>query len=184
MFRWIVRRRLAAFEREFGYDATYVRDVLDASALAMWRFYPIGALSNYRQGILSEPWHAAKIAATLSEDCGPCTQLMVTMAERDGMSPATIRAVLAGDVTAMGPDASLGYKFAIAVIERDISEADRLRAEILTRWGKQALVSLTLTIAASRVYPIVKYGLGHGRACTRIRVAGADEPIAARVTHV
>lgn len=183
MFRWIIKRRVAAFERDFGYDATYVRDILDASALAMWRFYPIGALSNYRQDIPPEPWHAAKIMATLSEDCGPCTQLVVTMAERDGVNPGTIRAILAGDVTAMGPDAALGYKFANAVIERDISEADELRAQILTRWGKRALVSLTLTIAASRVYPIVKYGLGHGRACTRIRVAGADEPVAVRATH-
>jgi hypothetical protein len=29
----------------------------------------------------------------------------------------------------------------------------------------------------ARVFPTVKYDLGHGRACTRISLAGADAPL-------
>ena len=38
------------------------------------------------------------------------------------------------------------------------------------------MVSLAFAIVASRIYPTVKYAMGHGRACTRIVVGGA--PIA------
>jgi hypothetical protein len=59
-------------------------------------------------------------------------------------------------------------------LRRDIEDSDRLRAEIVSKWGRKAVVSLAISIAASRVYPAVKYGLGHGHSCTRIQVSGND----------
>jgi hypothetical protein len=59
---------------------------------------------------------------------------------------------------------------------RGLVAADELRDEIVQRWGKRALVSLAFAITASRLYPTLKYALGHGRACQRIVVAG--EPVA------
>jgi hypothetical protein len=41
------------------------------------------------------------------------------------------------------------------------------------RWGRRAVVSLAFAITAARVYPTVKYALGHGKACTRVVVGGA-----------
>jgi hypothetical protein len=41
--------------------------------------------------------NTAKIVAAVTEDCGPCTQLAVTMAERDGLSAETLRAIVAED---------------------------------------------------------------------------------------
>ena len=32
MVKWLIRRRLAAFERTYGYDASYMREVLAADA--------------------------------------------------------------------------------------------------------------------------------------------------------
>ena len=174
MLGWLVRRRIAAFERAFDYDMSYARDIYDASPRAFFRFSKILGISSYREDAPKEAWYAAKLAATLSEDCGPCTQLVVKMAERDGMSPLAIRAVLLGDEAAMPPDAALGFRFAQAVLHRDIATSDRLRREIETRWGRKALVSLALTIASARVYPSVKYALGHGQACTKVSWAGSE----------
>ena len=50
--------------------------------------------------------------------------------------------------------------------------ADEYREEIVKRWGRRALVSLTFAITASRIYPTVKYALGHGKVCTRVVVGG------------
>ena len=178
MIGWLVRRKLKAFERDFDYDMSYARDIYDASPRAFWKFSRILGLSEYREGAPPDAWFAAKLAATLSEDCGPCTQLVVTMAERQGVTPATLRAILSGNMDSMSPEAALGYRFTKAVLARDIPESDRLRAEIIPRWGRKALVSLALAIASSRVFPNVKYALGHGRACVHVRVAGADAPLA------
>jgi len=182
MLGWLVRRQMAKFERQFDYDLTYARDIYDASPRAFFRFSRIFGLAEHRADVPREAWFAAKIAATLAEDCGPCTQLVVTMAEREGVSAAALRAILGGDATTMPPDAALGFRFARSVLERDIAEGDRLRGEVVSRWGRKGLVSLALTIAASRVFPGVKYALGHGHACTRVRVGSAETHISRQTT--
>jgi hypothetical protein len=174
MLGWLIRRRLNAFARDFNYDVSYMQEMYNVSPRAFFRFSKILGISSHREGVPKEAWFAAKLVATLNEDCGPCTQLVVTMAEREGLSAAAIRSVLAGKEGEMPPDAALGYRFSRAVMRRDITESDRLRGEIVSRWGKKAVVSLALTIASSRVYPTVKYALGHGHACTRVNVAGGD----------
>jgi len=184
MLGWLVRRQTAKFEREFNYDLGYARDIYAASPRAFFRFSKISGLASHREVVPRDAWFAAKIAATLAEDCGPCTQLVVTMAEREGVSPATLRTILAGDATVMPADAALGFRFARSVLDRDIAEGERLRTEVVSRWGQKGLVSLALTIAASRVFPTVKYALGHGHSCGRIRVAGADTPVSRQHTMV
>ena len=42
----------------------------------------------------------------------------------------------------------------------------------MKRWGRRALVSLAFAITAARIYPTVKYALGHGKACMRVVVGG------------
>src|SRR3989442_13011245 len=95
-------------------------------ALAFFKFSKIFSLAAHRENVPPDAWFAASIAATLAEDCGPCTQLVVTMAERAGVSPATLRAILTGDEQGMAADAALGFRFAKSVLQRDIPEADRL----------------------------------------------------------
>ena len=114
---------------------------------------------------------AAGITAVRHEDCGPCTQLAVTMAERAGVSPAVLRAVLADNPDAMPPDVALVWKFTRATLAHDAG-ADEYRDAIVKRWGRRALVSLAFAITAARIYPTVKYALGHGKACVRVVVGG------------
>jgi hypothetical protein len=188
MLGWLVRRQIAKFERDFDYDFTYARDIYEASPRAFFRFARISGLAEHRENVPRDAWFAAKIAAALAEDCGPCTQLVVTMAEREGMSPPTLRAILAGEQgalpRALPPDAALGFRFARAVLARDVAEGDRLRDEVVSRWGRKGLITLALTIAASRTFPAVKYALGHGHACVQVRVAGADTQVSRQESAV
>ena len=172
MITWLLKRAIDRFEREWKYDGSYMRDVIDASPRAAWLFSRAAALGQFRRDVPLEPWYAAGITAVRHEDCGPCTQLGVTMAERAGVSPAVIRAVLADDPGAMPPDVALVWRFTRATLAHD-ADADVDREEILKRWGRRGLVSIAFAITASRIYPTVKYALGHGKACTRVVVAGA-----------
>jgi hypothetical protein len=174
MFGWLVRRRFDAYEREFDYDTSYLRDIYAVSPRAFWRFTKFIGLSTYREAAPYDAWFAAKLVGTLAEDCGPCTQLVVTMAERAGVNAATLRAILAGDEAAMSADAALGYRFSRAVLSRDVALGDELREDIISRWGQKAVISLAFAVASSRVFPTVKYALGHGKSCVRVSVAGAD----------
>src|SRR5260370_24878258 len=97
MLKWLIRRRLARFDRSFGYDSSYVREMLEADTGAFMKFAKVMGLAHYRKGVPAEVAYAAKLVGTLAEDCGPCTQLTVTMAEREGVDPGLLRAILADD---------------------------------------------------------------------------------------
>jgi hypothetical protein len=177
MIKWALRRAITKFERAWNYDASYMRDIIDASPKAAWLFSRATAIGRFRRDIPVDAWCAAGITAVRHEDCGPCTQLAVQMAERSGVRPDTLRAVLAEDVRAMPPEVALVWKFTRATLAHDIA-ADQFRDEIVKRWGPRALVSIAFAITAARMYPTVKYALGHGHACSRIVVAGAPARLA------
>jgi hypothetical protein len=94
------------------------------------------------------------------------------MAERQGVDPKVLRAVLTENESAMPADVALAWRFARATLDHDPS-ADDYRDEIVKRWGPRALVSLAFAIVTARMYPTVKYAMGHGKACSRIVVDGA-----------
>jgi hypothetical protein len=177
MLKWLIRKRLAAFERSFDYDMSYAREILDADVGALLAFARIQKMSEYKRDVPRDAYYAAKIVGTLTEDCGPCTQLVVTMALRDGVEGKTIAAVIAGDDAALPEHVHLAVKFARAALAHELA-ADELREDIVRRWGTRALVALGFALVTARVYPTLKYALGHGKACSRIEVAGA--PITVR----
>jgi hypothetical protein len=45
------------------------------------------------------------------------------------------------------------------------------------QWGRRGLVSLGFRILAARMYPTLKYALGHGQACTRLKIGGETQPV-------
>lgn len=171
MVRWALRKGISRFERAWYYDASYVRDVIDASPRALWLFSRAAALGQFRRDLPIEAWCAAGITSLRHEDCGPCTQLAVTRAERAGVTPTVLRALLEDRPDAMPPDVALVWRFTRATLARDVV-ADEYREAVVQRWGRRALVSLAFAVTAARVYPTVKYALGHGKACMRIVVGG------------
>ena len=177
MLRWFIRRRLAAFERTYGYDLGYAREIMDADLGAFLALGRLQGLSTYRKDVPAEVAYAVKLVGTVAEDCGPCTQLMVAFAARDRVDGRIVRAVLAGDEAAAGPDVALAMQFARAVLARDPA-ADDLRDKVRARWGPRAVVSLAFGLTAARMYPTLKYSLGHGRACSRVLVDGTPAPVA------
>jgi hypothetical protein len=171
MLKWIIHRKLRAFEKAYGYDASYMHEVLDLDVGAFLKFGRATGLGRYRKNEPAEAYFAATLAASMHADCGPCTQLGVTFALQSGVPPRTIAAVINGDETAMTPDAQLGYRFARAVLAH-APEADPLREEIVKRWGPRAVLALAFGMMAAQMYPMLKYALGHGQACTRVVVSG------------
>jgi hypothetical protein len=170
------RFAIRPFERAFDYDASYMRDVLAASPAAFLKFSLVSGMVP-RHAAPLEALTAAGIVGTMREDCGPCTQIGVDKALKSGAKPAVVRAILAGDVAGMGETAALAYRFAHASLDRDLETADPLREEIARRWGETALVAIALTLTMARMYPTLKYALGHGKSCSKVVVGGESAPL-------
>ncbi len=179
MLKWLMRRRVAAFERSFDYDVSYLRDIIDADPLALLAFARAASLSKYRRDVPLVAYFAAGLTTTIAEDCGPCTQLVIRFAERAGIAPAVLRAVLARNEAAMSEAARLGVRFAEATLAH-APEVDDLRTEIGRRWGPRAVVALAFAIANARLYPTVKYALGHGKTCQRVTIGAATMAVERR----
>ena len=71
---------------------------------------------------------------------------------------------------------ALAVRFAEASL-RHAPAADELREEVLRRFGKRGLVSLAFALTAARLYPTLKYAMGHGRACQRVTIGGETRPV-------
>jgi hypothetical protein len=181
MISWFLRRWIDKFERTWNYDASYLHDLLDADPRAAMAFSKAAALNNYRKDVPPAVYFAAVILGTMSEDCGPCTQLGIDMAQRYGIDPDILRAVVSRDLTAMPFEVALAVRFTQATLSH-APEADDLRDEVVRRFGKRGLVSLAFAMTAARLYPTLKYALGHGKACTRLTVGGESRLVLRALT--
>lgn len=172
MLSWIIRRKINAFQEQYDYDMSYVRELLEASPKAAALYSRATSLGRFHQGLPTDVYFVTKIAGVMHEDCGPCVQLGVKMAEQAGVAPATLRALLAGDLESLSPECALAVRFARAVLTRDV-EAEPLRETLKEKYGRLGVVSLACALTSARLYPTMKYALGFGHACAKVMVAGA-----------
>ena len=164
MLRWLLRRQIASTERKLGAPLGYVRAMLDQSVALPLRFFAGTALLARRKRAPRDVWHVAALAATRHEDCGTCLQIGVNLARQDGVPAEALRAVIDGAPERLPAPLAEAFRFGAAVCAADGSEApwrDALRA----RHGEEALIELSLAVAAARVFPTVKRGMGHAVSC-------------------
>ncbi|HTU71698.1 MAG TPA: hypothetical protein VMF11_15455 [Candidatus Baltobacteraceae bacterium] len=174
MLSWFAKRWLDKFGREWGYDVSYMHDVLDAGGYeALKPMIALQKVSAYRGGAPPDALFTAGLVAARAGDCGPCLQLGVTMAERGGMRAEQIAAVLTHDREAMTDDVRIAYDFANAAIARDGWDKPAREAAV-ERFGKRAMIAMSYAIAVAGFYPAFKYALGAAHACQRIRVGTRD----------
>lgn len=169
MLKWFMKRRLRAFGDAFGYDTSYGVELIEIDTAAGQALARLSKVAAYRSDAPPVAWYAAKIVATMSDDCGPCVQLAVAMAQRTGVSDSDLRAIVAGELARMSVEASLGFRFAKALLART-ADLDDLREQIVHRWGRQALAAIAVTIVATRTFPALKYALGHGQSCQSVEI--------------
>lgn len=170
MIRLLGRRWLRAFSQRYHYDTGYMEDILHHSPALFLKYASLNLLSSHRRGMPKAPWWAARIRTALREDCGPCIQLVCNMAAENGIEPDVIAGIVAADLSALDDDCALAVQFTECVLARD-PEANLLRERVRRQWGEDGLLSLAMAISTTRVYPTVKYVLGHGQACSRVDIA-------------
>jgi hypothetical protein len=178
MIRKFLHAQINKFGQAFRYDVTYMHDIADISPGAAYTLSRLPNFYKYRGPKAGQPvWTGALLASTLEGDCGPCAQLVIDMALASGADAEALQACAEGrpeDAGAMG----LGYRFANAAISGDLA-ADSLRREIEAEFGKKAALSCAFAAASGRIYPVLKRGIGHGQACTRLDFAGKQVKLAA-----
>ena len=67
--------------------------MIDIDPRAVLALGKLQAFSRYRQGVPPAVYSAVGIVAVMAEDCAPCTQLGIQMAEKGDVDPAVLRGV-------------------------------------------------------------------------------------------
>jgi hypothetical protein len=171
ILRWIAHRFMSRFEKRFDYDMGYAHALLDTSWRAFIHYVVTGAAAAHRGRIPLDAWYATKIVAARVEDCGPCVQLVMNMAEAEGVPAAVRHAVWHRDAAAMSEDVRLAWRYAEAAVNRSPDIGEWCEA-IERRWGRKGLTSLALSMTTSRTFPALKYALGHGQTCRAVCIDG------------
>lgn len=164
-----VEAQLSAFEEHYQYDATYLKELLRVHPEAYEAFSQFTAMANYRKVLTVEAHFVAKIATSVTEDCGPCTQLGVRKAREAGVSPEIIRGALQREGATLPDDLEVLRKYAVGVATNSLEDGhlEKVRDYV----GEEGLAELSLCIASVRVYPCMKRALGYaGKSCELIDV--------------
>lgn len=172
-----VDRGTRAMDRRYDYDSSSMRFMYEASQPAFWRFLLLMVPASHRSVVPAEAHFATKIVGAMTEDCGPCTQLVVNMALEARVAPDQLEAVLARRPDAMTAATRTGWRFATAIAWRTDDE-DAAREAVRAAWGDAGLVELSMALAVGRVFPMTKAGLGYARECRLVRVEGRHVPVA------
>jgi len=170
MIRRLVLKRLDAMEKTLGESVEYMRHVVRISLRAFLKFAFFTPLAAHGRKLPMNLYHVACFVATRHEDCGTCVQITINMARRDRVPDDVLRSLIAVRPEELPGDAQDVYQFTEAVVNLDEEKAAPLRERLRARWGEEALIELSFAIAAARVFPTVKRGLGYATSCALIEI--------------
>lgn len=159
-------------EREvtIGVPLDYQRDMAAASPGSAWRLQEIGRLIRENQSVPESVAMMAALGAVMAEDCGECVQIYVNLALKAGVDKAIVKAALDNHLSEMPADLKLGFCFGRVVSDNDPMLLEK-GAALEAKFGRKALVDLSLVIAMARFYPTVKRALGYSRSCAEVKVS-------------
>lgn len=69
MLKWFLRRWIDKFERTWNYDASYMREMLEADPRALMTFSKVQGIADYRKDVPLPAYCAAAIVSVMTEDC-------------------------------------------------------------------------------------------------------------------
>lgn len=169
MLQALILRKLDSLEKELGESIEYMRYVAKSSKRLLFKFMKFGAFAQHRKAMPKTPYFVACAVAAREEDCGPCVQILMNMARKEGVPAAPLQAVLDRRPEDLPDELADVYRFAEAVVAATWDEGE-YRERIRERYGDEGLIELAYGIASSRVFPTVKRALGYAQSCSRVVV--------------
>src|SRR5262249_3411804 len=179
----IISRIIDRTEKSLGENMDYVRDIARGSRGAFWKFGLFFIFASHRKAAPLDAYFLTSIGALQQEDCGPCLQLAVNAALSKGVKPEILSAAISGGAN-LDADQRLYLEFGRAV-SANAPDAEDLREKVAAKLSQAAMVDLAIAIAASRVFPALKRGLGHARSCSLVQIKVPGEALADQgIAHI
>jgi hypothetical protein len=158
--------QIEAFEDAYGYDATYMKAMLEHAPEALDVFNGFIPMASHRVHAPLEVYFTAKLTAYRIADCGPCLQLAVRFAQEAGVGNRLVKSILQQD--AQLPELLARTRDFTRACLAGSPDCETLRTELSWEIGPAAMHELALAIAAAQVFPVVKRATGYYRSCSLV----------------
>ncbi len=157
------RRMIQEFGRHYGYDISFLEELMDSSPGAFRAFEAAMPMARVAKASPAEAVFIVKIAAMRARDCGPCTELNLKMAREAGVSEDVIQCALRGGNGLNAEQRDL-HDYARGVTRNEELDPDLL-PRLQKRWGREIVAELAVNIIATGIYPTLKRAFGHAQSC-------------------
>src|SRR5690606_14136072 len=155
-----------AFEAHYGYDATYMKEMLRDNPEALSAFNAFLPMASFRKHAPVDVYYTAKVTAFQLADCGPCLQLSIRKAREDGVSRELLQHLLK-EPERLSPLLAKVRAFTRAIL-CDEENHNGLRKELVEEIGNAAVIEIALGASSSHIFPVMKRALGHHQSCSLI----------------
>lgn len=156
-----------AFENQYQYDCTYLRQVLNHHYELFVSFSDFSKLSEFNKALPRDVFFIAKLAAMKVADCGACLELNIRLAQEAGVNPKHIRAAVLEEI--LPEPLALVFQYASQVANNQPIHGNDTQAMRET-YGEDGLAELALAIATASVYPQIKRSMGMANSCKALNL--------------
>jgi alkylhydroperoxidase family enzyme len=170
MIQGIIIKKLDAMEKEVGVSMEYMRFVARTSLKAFLKFTKFLPLAAYRNKLPVGPINVARLVSSRHADCGPCVQIGVHFAKKDGVPDDVLRAVVDQHPENLTPELADVYHFVESIFS-DSPDQERLRERMRERYGDEGLIEMSFAVASAQVFPMTKRVLGYATSCSKVKIA-------------
>lgn len=167
MIRRLILHQLDRFEKSVGVSVDWTRHVFRHSLRLFFKLTKLRSFAQSRRALPLPAWHVAVIVAARSADCGPCVQIAVNIARKDGVDADVLRAVVDQQPNVLSAELQDIYRFSESVMTHS-GEEDRIREKIRTRYGEEGLIEFAFALASGPVIPTIKRALGFATSCSKV----------------
>lgn len=143
-------------------ESEYMHEITRAPGHVMEKIKHFMPITNHRHESSPELLLAARIGATLIEDCGPCAITAGQGGLADGVPRERVNQMLAGQVEG---DIKTAFDFGQAIASQS-ETAMELGESLEKTFGRTVRLELAVAAATVRSYPGMKRGLGLTKACS------------------
>src|SRR6185295_767039 len=141
MLRALLTWMLKQGEKVIGkVDMDYAYHLRDVAPWSLLRYSLINAVATPRKVTSPEVYHAVGLAAAMVEDCGPCVQIHVNLAQRERVSAELLRNLVARKLDRVPREVATAFNYGEKVSRGEL--ADEERDALRAKFGEQGLIEL------------------------------------------
>lgn len=172
MLKRFLIHSISKFEKQTGYDSTYMKQIANYSPSLAMKFSNFIKLNRYQKKTPDDVMYIAKIAAMKTGDCGTCLQLNINFALWSGVAKQYVKDAVSNPEN-LPQRLKLIHDFATKTALGE-PDAEIFRQKVEQQLGQDILIELAMAVATTIVYPTLKRGLGYAKSCSLMQFEYGD----------